>query len=331
MISWIDQPKDYAAAERVANAYELPLNFRCLTQNNPSSRCSSRALFDCWKYGCVGIYAPIKFPTAQMKDPLRVHYYGAGGESYRKFYEVVAPRKFIEDRAHAITSPAWIETIVNDVEDALDVLAPAHGEAVHPMVRHYQAFRARCHAGYIATTGMGIAPLSSLSLRPCVRASSPDMIIGGQIIYDLFYNIDQRLLDFPFYKKASFPTQANMDHVCSLADHDGGGPNAPIAPGTVFCGDDDADDPFVTAQDWDGGRDAGAGERGCMDLLADSFERSCQRVARSGLFTSRDIAEARRVLDLGRQDGTFGSRTAKVARGIHNVILAGEVARLAGL
>lgn len=254
--------------------------------------------YEAWRDLCIGVYAPIYFPTSGP-SPITVTFGGGGGESHRPFYPLIAPSAFLEKRRKYFPVEhrylAWKDEVLSAIR-FLDQRAEAK---THPMILHYREFRDRFHVGRGAQYSVELLPLGSKLLHACSDAyqgSAED----GQVLFDVMQNLAPGLADMPYDNDIKLPSEQHRTRLISV-DFD------MPPPGRVFR----------SSRTQRTG--AAASSKNQFLLLKESLDEALRESARLD-FGEEYIHTAKRALDVALETGRFTH--AADASPIHHLLLA---------
>lgn len=294
---------DLSVAKKLCSHFSLPLNEKITVE---TVKLDAKASYLAWQDLCIGVYAPIYFPTDEP-SPVVVRFSGGGGESHRPFYPRIPTSWFLERQRKYFQFDqeyfAWKEEVLSAIR-FLQQRAPKP----HPLILHYREFRDRSHVGRGAQYYVELLPLGSKFLQACSDAyqgSAED----DQILYDIMQNLAPGLADMPYDKHTKLPSE---QHKARLMVVDYTIPNA----GLVFCS---SAQPRRTA--------IAASSKNQFVLLKEALDKTLSEPAPLH-FGQQYRSAAERVLDLALKTGRFSHATD--AAPIHHLLLANVVSAAGG-
>jgi hypothetical protein len=190
--------KDHDVATRICDHFGLSLNGRLVKR---PARLNGKSSYGLWKDLCLGTYHPIYFPNMYPTGDT-VHLGGGGGESQRPFYErfVGAPTvdTFVARRTRNIGDRSARPGFGDALQQAIDSISYGAPEHVNALTCHYRHFRNRFHGGRDSQYVVKFQPLASKLLDYAAAVAGASRFRNAQMHYDIFYNLESELLDFPF-------------------------------------------------------------------------------------------------------------------------------------
>ncbi|WP_072312876.1 hypothetical protein [Agrococcus sp. Marseille-P2731] len=289
----VAQRPDFVVARQIADRYGAKLN-RPSPGSTPSY--SPAESFKAWRDLCLGVYLPIYIPKAPI-SPRHANLSGLGGESHRTFYPQQPSRSFVES-IPGDADPESLELWRSDVTSLLEGWRLSDSTR-HPLVRHYQEFRARFHGGLFAQTKINLTPLASKLLDPLARASFPER----RFYFEILENTLQGLMDMPFDVEAKAATASERNSLVRVSAAD------EIVPGRVFSGE-------MPLSATEGGGPTP------LERIADEFEDAASPSVRE-LLGHRLVEDASSLLQASAETGSFGH--ARRASDVSRVLTAAMV------
>lgn len=190
--------KDHRVASGICGHFGLSLNGRLVKRPAWLNGKSSYAL---WKELCLGTYHPIYFPNMYPSGDI-VQLGGGGGENQRPFYEhfVGAPSvdTFVARRSRNIGHRSARPGFGDALQQAIDSITYGAPEHVNALTCHYRHFRNRFHGGRESQYVVKFQPLASKLLDYAAAVAGRSRFRNAQMHYDVLYNLESELLDFPF-------------------------------------------------------------------------------------------------------------------------------------
>lgn len=287
---------DLSVAKALSCHFGLSLNERISVER---VQLDAKESYEAWRDLCIGVYAPIYFPT-YGPSPFIVTFGGGGGESHRPFYPLIAPSAFLEKRRKYFPVEHRYLAWKNEVLSAIRFLEQRAEAKVHPMILHYREFRDRFHVGRGTQYTVELLPLGSKLLHACSDAyqgSAED----SQILFDIMQNLAPGLADMSYDKDSKLPSE---QHRARLIVVDFVMPE----PGRVF-----RSSPHTQRTV------AAASSKNQFLLLKETLDKTLRESARAD-FGQQYIDTAKRALDLALETGRFTH--AVDATPIHHLLLA---------
>ena len=147
----------------------------------------------------------------------RISLGGGGGENHRPFYgqfwKAPSDETFVASRARDITLPsarAGFAAALQETIDHINEEAPANLDS---LACHYRHFRGRFHAGLVPQYTVLFQPLASKLLDGVVTWGDKSRFQSKQVLYDILYNLEPALLDFPFDNWKKRPSRSVRQHL----------------------------------------------------------------------------------------------------------------------
>jgi len=289
---------DLSVAKALSCHFGLSLNERISVER---VQLDAKESYEAWRDLCLGVYAPIYFPTSGP-SPIIVTFGGGGGEAHRPFYPRIPPWAFLEELRKYLPVEhglAWKDEVLS----AIRFLKQRAEAKVHPMILHYREFRDRCHVGRGAQYTVELLPLGSKLLYASSNAyqgSAED----NQILFDVMQNLAPGLADMPYDKDAKLPSEQHRARhmVVDLFVPE---------PGRVFRSSPQTRRTVVAAS-----------SKNQFLLLKETLDKTLRESARPE-FGKQYTDAAKRTLDLALETGRFTH--AVDAAPIHHLLLANVV------
>lgn len=333
--SSVQKNDDFQVAQAIAKEFNLDLN-----RDSGAEGDDGASVYQNWKQHALGVYAPVYFFDAGM---WRFSLTGGGGESHRPFYAApdfddvfmgvpadsvwkatlsealikTSPRlgRFFA-RASGLAGSSPDDAVLRrDAHEGLHSVRCGYEASLDETVVHYRHYRDRFHFGYGAVERSNISPLASRSLRVASALCGKDQFKNAQVIADLMLACDPKLASMPFDKSSKALSRANIqdhtapDHVMDHAD----------LGGRVFGASSLSS------------RTPDAPSKNPILQLVDDFETAEARIRAMGLLPRAYVERAKkavaRMSATGKRDRTADYHATRVS----HVVLAGELAPLAGL
>jgi hypothetical protein len=186
--------KDFQIANMIGNFLGFSIQNKLIFKE----RISPLESYELWKYGNLGVYFPIYFPT--HREPTNIFYLqGSGGESFRQYYTGTA--KQIAQRVHHYFPNEYsLKLVQKELLDSVTNLGYSTS-SLEGMREHYKNFRSRFHFGrnWIRTCSFNcITPFNSLELNYAAKKLSDLDIASNKIHCDLLCLLNPLLATMPF-------------------------------------------------------------------------------------------------------------------------------------
>jgi hypothetical protein len=204
---------DYAIAEKIVEQRGFMLSPS--RERNPAVLPSGTPFRD-WELNRVGQYSLATAIYPSLLDPSRIHISGAGGESYRPFWEKWSSdvSGLLKDRNSFLMAPELNKVRAAEaIQNEISFLRMFHPSSVSDLSIHYREFRARFHMGVPASEKVMLFPMAGRKMEELAAAAPPEYFENRQIYYDIIANLDPDLLAVEFDSPEKAPAPANMQRL----------------------------------------------------------------------------------------------------------------------
>jgi hypothetical protein len=208
--------KDHTVAARICSQLGLSLNG---SLKEKPKRLSGELSYALWRDLCLGVYWPIYFPYAAI-SPRMLHLSGGGGENHRPFYgqflSAPSAEAFVATRTRNIAPRAARPDFEAAFHHAVESIMHGAPERPDVLAAHYRHFRNRFHTGREPQYTVTLPLLASRLLDSCTAVAGDVRFRNAQIHYDILFNLNPELLEFPFDKRRKRPSRVVRRNATSI-------------------------------------------------------------------------------------------------------------------
>lgn len=196
-VSGKEQSKDFEIALSLAEKF----GFEITNKSYVYGHGSQEELYDLWKFGNLGVYFPVYFPTSARPQSL-IHYHGGCGECIRgtdAFYMLSADT-YIEEVSKGQKNDSLLYALNRKFGKALDNIDALVNED-ESMLYYFWDFRSRFHFGRNTVRSLSefcITPLASVHLLSAFEKLDNIEKKGGALVLDIFMKCYPDLLTISF-------------------------------------------------------------------------------------------------------------------------------------
>lgn len=201
---------DYEIAEKIVRQRGISLS--------PDRGVDSKVLpsptpFRDWELNRGGQYTLATSIYRSRLDPGHVKISGAGGESYRPFWEKWSPDipGLLRNRKTFLEAPVLNKSrAAEKIQEEINALREFYPPSTPDLSIHYRDFRARFHTGVPATEKHMFHLLAGRKMEELASAAPQDYFDSRQVYFDIIANLDPDLLSVEFDSPQKAPTAENM-------------------------------------------------------------------------------------------------------------------------
>lgn len=212
--------RDIDVAQLISDEYGYTLN-PDVNKHIGRIKLNSLQRYNEWKDICLGLYAPIYFPS-QLISPYHTLIGGGGGENHRPFYANYLKSSDFKSLINSVTKGLKNKPLAINLKNNLHItseILKRIGDIENDdlLVAHYKNFRNRFHIGLFPQYRVTFTPLSSYLLDKLVAKGNMDKVRSSQLLYDLM-SLVEGLIDIPFDSVEKKATEEQLQNLVTLKD-----------------------------------------------------------------------------------------------------------------
>lgn len=204
---------DFMIANKIASERGMKLT---KSRKSPAKISSGVTPLRNWELNRLGQYTLTRMIPAAGIDVGQAKISGAGGESYRQFWEKWGADfyELLHNRRSFLFRPIKdTDAVAKRVSRSVDRMRSYYPKFLNELNSHYREFRSRMHMGIPATEDLLLHPLSGSKMDALADASPESYFNNRQVYFDIIANLDYNLLETEFDDPNKGPSEDNIKNI----------------------------------------------------------------------------------------------------------------------